>query len=63
LRFVLQIPEIDVVLCGVNTLSQLEEIVAAAQADQGNVCAGEFGKFAIGKEGILNPTLWGAGAA
>lgn len=60
LGFALKVPEIDVVLCGVNTLSQLEQIVGAALSNA-NVL--EFGKFAIHEERLLNPALWGAGAA
>ena len=63
LRFALQVPEIDIALCGVNTLSQLEEIVAIALDSPKHVDASEFGKFAIKEERLLNPSLWSAGTA
>ncbi len=63
LGFVLQVPEFDVAVCGVNTLTQLKEIVGAALADPANVDGREFGKFAIQEERLLNPTLWDSGAA
>lgn len=61
LRFVLQIPEIDVVLCGVNTCSQLEEIVADVVANQANLEMREFSKFGMDEVRLLNPSLWGEG--
>ena len=63
LGFALQVPEIDVVLCGVNTLSQLEEIVGAVPENPTRVDAMEFGKFAIDNGRLLNPSLWSAGTA
>jgi aryl-alcohol dehydrogenase-like predicted oxidoreductase len=55
LNFVQQIAEIDVAICGVNSLSQLEEIVGASKipADMH-----DMRQFAIGKEMLLNPVLW-----
>lgn len=58
LGFVLQVPEIDVVLCGINTRKQLEEILVAVLAGQANVDIQEFSKFAINEEQLLNPALW-----
>ncbi len=62
LGFALRVPEIDVVLCGVNTLAQLEEIADAALQNPTNMNAMEFRKFAIDDERLLNPSLWSAGA-
>jgi aryl-alcohol dehydrogenase-like predicted oxidoreductase len=62
LGFALQVPEIDVVLCGVNTLAQLEEIADVALENPTHVDAMEFGKFAIDNERLLNPSLWSADA-
>jgi aryl-alcohol dehydrogenase-like predicted oxidoreductase len=60
LDFVLGLEEIDVVICGVNNLPQLRELIACA----GNACdRHDFGRFAISDEKILNPTNWQLQAA
>jgi aryl-alcohol dehydrogenase-like predicted oxidoreductase len=55
LNFVLQLPEIDVVVCGVNTLSQFAEIVNAARTSV-NTMGWEM--FANDEERFWNPTMW-----
>jgi aryl-alcohol dehydrogenase-like predicted oxidoreductase len=55
LNFVRQIPEVDVALCGVNSLQHLQEIVAAATT---KVDTASFAEFALDQEALLNPSLW-----
>ncbi len=55
LGFVQAQDEIDVVVCGVNTASQLSEIVAAAKVD---VEPSLFGRFAISNERLVDPSQW-----
>lgn len=55
LNFVLQIPEIDVVICGVNKLDQLEEIVSASKRV---VDTQDMRRFRFNDETLLNPALW-----
>ena len=54
LGFVLGLDEVDVVVCGVNTCRQLDEICGVAARRDREM----FGKFAIDDETILNPSLW-----
>jgi aryl-alcohol dehydrogenase-like predicted oxidoreductase len=55
LQFVNGLPEIDSVICGVNSLDQLKEICAAAALPQ---AAFDFASFALEDEKIINPSLW-----
>jgi aryl-alcohol dehydrogenase-like predicted oxidoreductase len=55
LNFVLQLPEIDVVVCGVNTLSQFAEIVNAARTSV-NTMGWEM--FSNDEERFWNRTMW-----
>lgn len=57
LGFVAGLEEVDVVICGVNNLLQLEEICRAAKDP---VDSGMFTDFAIDDTSILNPSLWKA---
>ena len=54
LGFVIGLPEIDFVICGVNDHKQLQELCAIHAIYD----ADEFRSFAIEDETILNPTLW-----
>lgn len=54
LGFVLGIPGIDAVICGVNNCCQLDEICAAAKPADTR----EYSRFALRDEGILNPAKW-----
>jgi aryl-alcohol dehydrogenase-like predicted oxidoreductase len=56
LGFVLGIPEIDAVVCGVNDVAQFEQIVAKAVSLETDW----FERFAIDDESVLNPALWPA---
>lgn len=55
LGFVLGIAELDCVLCGVNSLEQLQEISAAAGAPGGVL---PYADFASRDEAILDPSRW-----
>lgn len=55
LGFVCNLDLVDYVVCGVNTLVQLEELVAAAQV---KVDPGLFADFAMDDSNILNPAMW-----
>ena len=55
LSFVHGLKEIDVVLCGVNNLSQLVEIYQAAV---NNKQVKNPEQYRIENENILNPALW-----
>jgi aryl-alcohol dehydrogenase-like predicted oxidoreductase len=52
--FATGIPEVDVVLCGVNDAAQLEAICAAARP----LPADGFRELAVGDVDILNPSRW-----
>lgn len=54
LGFVLGIPEIDQLICGVNTHLQLLEILQAARPLDPEI----FSEFAVDEESILNPSQW-----
>lgn len=54
LGFVLALSEVDVVLCGLNNLQQLQGICTAATQYAKN----NFSEFALSDEKILNPSLW-----
>ncbi|MDT8375576.1 MAG: aldo/keto reductase [Mariprofundaceae bacterium] len=56
LGFVLSLNEVDVVLCGVNNLDQLVEIVEVA--GRSKVDFADFRDFALTDERIINPSLW-----
>jgi len=53
--FVTSIKEVDSVICGVNTLVQLEEIIACAGTE---VPTGLCERFAITDEEIIDPSQW-----
>jgi len=53
--FVSSIEEMDSVICGVNTLKQMKEIVGCSET---KVSTGLFAKFAIANEKILDPSQW-----
>jgi len=53
--FISSIKEVDSVICGVNTLKQLEAIVACSET---KVSTGLFAKFAITDEKIIDPSQW-----
>jgi len=53
--FVSSIEEVDSVICGVNTLKQLEEIVACSEVQ---VSVESFRTFAINDKSILDPSQW-----
>lgn len=54
LGFVTGIDDIDTVICGVDTLSQFEEIRAAV----GCFVNADFGQFAVHDEEMINPSHW-----
>ncbi len=56
LGFLLANENIDVVLCGVNTLQQAEEIFDVASE---NIDVANFERFALSDEKILDPSNWG----
>jgi len=56
LQFVLNQPELDVVIVGTETASQLEEILEAARSDGVNLP--DFTCFALTDEEILDPSRW-----
>jgi aryl-alcohol dehydrogenase-like predicted oxidoreductase len=55
LGFVSSIDEVDSVVCGVNTIEQLKEIVACATT---SVDAAAYKEFAISDEKVLDPSQW-----
>lgn len=55
LGFVNSLDEVDVVLCGVNNLQQLKEIIAAAKVE---INRDEFSRFAVNDEAMINPVNW-----
>jgi len=55
LGFVLALSEVDVVICGVNNLRQLQELTAAARSD---VILNDFYRFAVTDPKIIEPTSW-----
>lgn len=55
LAFVSGLDEVDAVICGVNNLDQLKEIVASSSAC---VNPSDFSHFAIQDEQIINPSKW-----
>lgn len=57
LAWALGLPEVDVVLFGVNTPAQLREILDAAARPP---AVRDFDRFAVSDETIVNPALWGA---
>lgn len=56
LAFGLSLPQIDNVIVGVTTVSELDEIVAAAQAST-EICMG-YGQFSVTDDILLNPAQW-----
>ena len=52
--FVLGVPQIDVVLCGVNDGAQLEDICARANA----LPPAQFAELAVADPALLNPSRW-----
>jgi aryl-alcohol dehydrogenase-like predicted oxidoreductase len=57
IRFAIEQPEIDIVLCGVNNLAQLEDIHQEVSC----FCpksAIDWSQFSFSQETILNPSLW-----
>lgn len=54
LGFLISIPDIDFIICGVNNHSQLKEICAEAVP----VGSMDFSSFALSDETILNPSNW-----
>ena len=57
IRFAIEQPEIDIVLCGVNNLAQLKDIHQEADCH----ClksAIDWSQFSFAQETILNPSLW-----
>jgi len=54
LNFVSQIPEIDCILIGVNSVQELQENIATFRCD----VALPYDRFAIDDEVIVNPSLW-----
>jgi aryl-alcohol dehydrogenase-like predicted oxidoreductase len=57
LGFVLRIPEVDSVVCGVNNLRQFAELCETAARVQELPLEG-FERFALNEVSILNPALW-----
>lgn len=55
LGFVLSIREIDVAVCGVESLAQLEDILTAARR---SADFGALAPFSLDDEKIVNPALW-----
>jgi len=55
LAFVSALDEVDSVICGVNNLGQLKEIVTASSAE---VDVSGFSRFSIEDDRILNPSRW-----
>ncbi len=56
LQFVVQLESVDRLICGVNNLAQLKEIVAAASTP---LEIARTGVFAVGDTQLLNPASWG----
>lgn len=56
LSFSTQLPEVDVVLIGVNRPAELTEIVGAARAVKGSHL--DMSALAIDDEAMINPSLW-----
>ncbi len=56
LGFALSLQELDVILCGVNNLQHLIEIVSVAQNIK--VDPAEFAQFSMRDEMMINPALW-----
>lgn len=56
LAFVLENEDVDAVVCGVNTMSQLEEIIQSTSSLKG--MKNNFCDYAINDESILNPFNW-----
>lgn len=57
IRFAIEQPEIDIVLCGVNNLAQLKDIHQEVSC----LCpksAIDWSQFSFAQETILNPSLW-----
>jgi len=57
IRFAIEQPEIDIVLCGVNNLAQLKDIHQEVNC----LCpksAIDWSQFSFSQETILNPSLW-----
>ncbi|MBI5141426.1 MAG: aldo/keto reductase [Nitrospirae bacterium] len=54
LGFLINIPEIDFIICGVNNHSQLKEICAEAVPAESM----DFSRFALTDEFIVNPSTW-----
>jgi len=57
LDFIRSIGQIDVVICGVNSLKQLSELMDGFNSEKG--ADGLFSEFGIDAPEILNPALWG----
>jgi aryl-alcohol dehydrogenase-like predicted oxidoreductase len=54
--FIKSVPEIDCVVCGVNSVEHLREIIRAYRSP---VVVQGFSKFAVTNEAIINPSMWG----
>jgi aryl-alcohol dehydrogenase-like predicted oxidoreductase len=54
LGFVARLEEVDIVLCGVDSLRHFEEIIASP--DIGS--RADFGRFAINEEAMIDPSQW-----
>jgi len=55
LDFIAQIAEIDIAICGVNTLGQLRGILRAVPAHTGTE---GWGMLSANEEPFLNPAAW-----
>ncbi len=55
LAFALGVPEVDSVICGVNSARELGAIVAAAGSSRNRL---DFARFSVDEEKYLNPSLW-----
>lgn len=55
LGFVVSIPEVTCVVCGVNNHQQFLELCKAVDT---KIAVGEYRQFAFGDEQILNPSIW-----
>jgi aryl-alcohol dehydrogenase-like predicted oxidoreductase len=55
LHFSISLPDVDVVLCGVNTLRQLQEIQRGIESP---APAMDWSQFALTQDSMLNPSRW-----
>lgn len=60
LSFVIALPEVDTVVCGVESPAHFSQLLKASER---RTAAGDWKSFAIADEAVLNPALWTKAAA